>query len=67
MKNITFISDTHTKHDELKHYIKKEKINNKSKWNQLILPKNRPVFIPTNPDKTYKNKGWTNWDDFFNL
>lgn len=52
---------------ELKCYIKKEKINNRSKWNELILPKNRPNFIPTNPDKTYKNKGWTTWGDFFNF
>lgn len=25
----------------------------------------RPKFIPSNPDKTYKDNGWVNWGEFF--
>ena len=27
----------------------------------------RPVGIPSNPSKFYKDKGWTNWGDFLVL
>ena len=33
-------------------------------WREYSSLKKRPDDIPYNPEKTYKNKGWTNWGDF---
>ena len=34
------------------------------KWYALSKAGNLPANIPTNPDKIYRNRGWTNWEDF---
>ena len=50
--------------------VRKLCIKNSNDWRKLCkgnligfakLPKN----IPTNPDRTYNNKGWINWTDWF--
>lgn len=34
-------------------------------WRNYITNNNLPEFVPKRPDAVYKNKGWTNYEDFF--
>jgi hypothetical protein len=36
-------------------------------WKEFIHSKKRPEYIPTNPNISYKNKGWINWSDFLGV
>ena len=40
------------------------KLTGTKEWREYSSLKKRPDDIPYNPEKTYKNKGWTNWGDF---
>jgi hypothetical protein len=40
------------------------KLNVVKDWNQYCTTGNKPDDIPNNPQRTYKNKGWTSWGDF---
>ena len=51
-------------YDEAKSYAQKIGISSSSKWRNFLKSGKRPPNIPSKPDKTYKNKGWTSWQDF---
>lgn len=51
------------KYKEAKNYAKKLNLNSKG-WRQFVASGKKPKEIPSNPDKTYKNKGWKSWSDF---
>lgn len=51
----------------LKSYVSKNYPNIKSKnqWKKYFTNlKNKPAFIPINPEQIYKNLGWVSWGDF---
>ena len=50
-------------YNEAKKYAKKLKINSTG-WRKLVASGKKPQNIPSNPDKTYKMKGWKGWADF---
>ena len=39
-------------------------LSNKEEWKSLVKSNKIPNDIPTDPQSTYKNKGWTSWGDF---
>ena len=55
-KNKKFLS-----FNEAKLYVQKLNLNTYKEWK---IFKNKPDFIPFNPDRTYKNDGWIDWSDF---
>ena len=46
-----------------KKYIKTKKIKTLKEW-QNFSKTDRPEFIPSNPQRLYRDKGWKGWDDF---
>jgi len=55
--------------EEAREYVRKLKFNNIDDWYKYcrgdfknLTPK--PYDIPSNPNKTYKSKGWINWGDW---
>lgn len=57
----TFIS-----YEETISWLKENKLffNSKKDW-LSFCKKGKPIFIPSNPDKSYKNTGWTGFGNFF--
>lgn len=45
-------------------YVRKFNFERKREWEIWKKQGKRPPFIPYNPDKTYKNKGWKGWHDW---
>jgi superfamily II DNA or RNA helicase len=50
-------------YDDARNYARKLGVNT-SGWRQLVTSGKKPREIPSNPDKTYLNKGWKGWADF---
>jgi len=48
-------------------WLSKEYNQIKSHKQWIIIRKEFPDYIPTNPNIHYIDKGWTNWKDFFSL
>jgi superfamily II DNA/RNA helicase len=48
---------------EAKDFAKKLNLNSRG-WREFVASGKKPKEIPSNPDKTYKNKGWKDWADF---
>ena len=46
--------------EETRNYARSLNINSTRRWNALPHPKN----IYKKPEISFKNKGWTNWDDY---
>lgn len=51
--------------DEARIYIHGLKIKNQAEWRNYIKSGEKSKKIPSSPSFTYKNKGWTNWGDWF--
>lgn len=45
-------------------YVRSQKLNGVKEWRALCKAGNRPSDIPANPDKFYRDNGWTGWGDF---
>lgn len=50
--------------NELKIIVKNEKISSQSEWHKFYKSIIDNKNIPSNPQRTYKDKGWINWADF---
>jgi len=50
--------------EEARDYVRKLKIQSKSKWKEFCINGKKPDDIPKWPDDSYKNHGWTSWGDF---
>jgi hypothetical protein len=48
-------------------YVRDLKLNGVSAWNQWKSEGKRPHFIPSAPNKTYRNKGWQDYNDWLNI
>ena len=53
-------------YEESKKSIQKFHLTSNKEWRIFAKSKQFPKQIPTNPDKIYKNNGWTNWGEFLN-
>ena len=51
-------------YEESKKNIQKFHLISNKEWRIFAKSKQFPKQIPTNPDKIYKNNGWTNWGEF---
>ena len=45
-------------------YVHRLKLAGQIAWNEWKQRGNRPSFIPSAPDKTYKDSGWVGWQDW---
>jgi len=50
-------------YEDAKKYVQKQGIKTVPKFNEWSSQGKRPLFIPANPQKFYKD--WIDWDDFF--
>ena len=50
--------------EDAKYFIHSLKINNQKEWLKYIKSGNKPIDIPSAPEKTYKNKGWQGIGDW---
>jgi hypothetical protein len=45
-------------------FVRKLDLKNQKKWNEFRISKQMPDDLPSNPNYTYKNKGWAGYGDF---
>jgi len=64
MKLISNFSKNFLTYDEAKKFAKKNNLKSARFWFELDASGNMPDNLPSRPDNTYKNKGWTTWGDF---
>ena len=50
--------------EELKDIVRTNGISSQLEWHNFYKSLNNKITIPSNPHRTYKNKGWINWADF---
>jgi len=50
--------------EQAKLFIHRLGFERKAQWNEWLRNHNRPSFIPSRPEWTYKDKGWTDWHDW---
>ena len=50
--------------EEAREFVWKLKLISQKEWNQYCLSGEKPVNIPSNPDKAYKEKGWLSMPDW---
>jgi hypothetical protein len=53
-----------TTFEEAKKIVKRIKIKGVRGYRELTLREKMSLGLPSNPDKTYKKKGWISWPDF---
>jgi superfamily II DNA or RNA helicase len=58
-KNIPFVDFA-----EARSWAISKKFSSITEYKLFCKTSNRPFFIPTNPNRTYKNSGWVNWGDY---
>jgi hypothetical protein len=51
--------------EEARTFVHRLDLHGQSEWKKWIKSKARPNDIPVSPDKTYKDKGWIGWGDWF--
>ena len=49
---------------DAQHYVQQNNIGFRSYYNEMKKNGELPDDMPSNPNKTYKNKGWINWNHF---
>lgn len=49
---------------EARAYVRSLKLSGNEEWRRWSKSGAKPSNIPSNPDKTYKSKGWLGWGDF---
>lgn len=64
-KNIANINKEFCNYKEARMYCISLNINSRTKWINFCKNDLKPVNIPSNPDKHYKNNGWVSWGSFF--
>jgi hypothetical protein len=50
--------------EEAREFARSLKLKGGKEWQVHCKSGNNPDDIPSHPDRTYKNKGWTNWGDW---
>ena len=49
---------------DARNYVHSLKLKNSAEWKQYIKSNNRPLDIPSNPNRVYNNKGWISLGDW---
>jgi len=49
---------------EAKNYVISLKLKSTIQWDAYCKSGNKPINIPSHPDREYKNKGWVSWYDW---
>ena len=47
-------------------YVHKLGLRNTTEWKEYVKEHTLPENIPTDPYRSYKNRGWIDWADFLN-
>lgn len=63
-KTIAHFNKEYISFTELKNLVKTNKIKTQTQWNEFYKSLKDKTNIPSNPQRTYKEKGWINWADF---
>ena len=50
--------------EQAKLYVHRLKLESSIQWHNWKQQGNRPAFIPSSPNLTYKDKGWVDWHDW---
>ena len=50
--------------EEARRYVHSLNLKGTKEWENFLKSPNKPDNIPTNPNRSYKNKGWLGWGDF---
>jgi len=50
--------------EEAKEVMRKAEMKSQTQWKQWCRDGHRPDDVPSNPDVTYKGKGWVSWADW---
>jgi hypothetical protein len=50
--------------EQAKLYVRRLGFERTAQWQEWKQLGKRPSFIPSNPDKTYRDKGWVDWRDW---
>ncbi len=53
-------------YEEAKAYVHKLGLRNTTEWKEYVKEHTLPENIPTDPYRSYKNRGWIDWADFLN-
>ena len=54
-------------HDEARVFVHTLNLLNEENWKDFCKSGNKPVYIPTNPQISYKDKGWMGFDDWLGI
>lgn len=50
--------------EEAREFVRSLNLKSQSEWFMYTKSGNKPKNIPTSPSQSYKQKGWTTWNDF---
>ena len=50
--------------EDARDFVRSLKLEGTKDWDVYCTSGKKPKDIPANPNRDYKNKGWTNWGDF---
>lgn len=62
----TFIDKIKLSFEEVREFIHKLNLKTYDEWKLYCESKDKPNFVPTNPQKIYKNNGWISYIDWIN-
>ena len=51
--------------EEAKKFVQEFKFSGETAWKKYCKSGDKPNFIPSSPARTYKDKGWISFGDFF--
>jgi len=51
--------------EEARSFVTRLNLKNQKEWRDWIKTSNKPDDIPSNPARTYRNRGWKGWGDWF--
>jgi hypothetical protein len=64
IKDIRILKNNFMSFKEAKNFVRKLKLNSKSEWEWYLTAGKRPLNLPSQPSRKYKNKGWISWKNW---
>ena len=64
MGNICIIKQGFLSYDDAKRYVSSLGIRNSYEWNIYSKSGKRPYYLPSTPDRSYKESGWVSWEEW---
>ena len=59
-----WLGTTYLSFEQARDFVRKLGLKNQKQWRRYCKSKEKPITILSNPDKTYKTKGWTDFGDW---